>query len=302
MTLEEQINKVDCSGAGVIGTGLAGCRIDRKRVTALGLLKKGFVFAEEITKAYLRELQQDGTLIMLQGVVSFADNTADDNIVTREGSGEKVVAGKNPYEYSATFDNGINFHKALTSLSSHNAYDLILFDVDNTLFGTTPKTGGLKGLTLGMFENGKYTGSNGTDAASQTVAFQLTQRIEWDLYAGWITNDFLDFVYTELTGINEVLVTVDPIVTASTTIVLSAFLLDKTHPVEGLLVGDFAVTRNGTPLVPSAVAYSSTTKKYTLTVTANTTADIVTVSLDGTILTPLDVLYKSNTVTVVVTA
>ena len=67
---------------------------------------------------------------MLQGVVSFADNTADDNIITREGSGIKVVAGKNPYEYTATFDNGINFHKALTSLSGYNAYDLIVFDVD----------------------------------------------------------------------------------------------------------------------------------------------------------------------------
>ena len=300
--LEDQINKVDCSGAGVLGTGLAGCRMDRKRVTALGLLKKGFVFAEEITKAYMRELQQDGTLIMLQGVVSFVDNTAEDTIVTREGSGEKVVAGKMPYEYAATFDNGINFHKALTTLSSNNAYDLVLFDVDNTLFGTAPKSGGFKGLTLGMFENGKYTGSNGTDAASQTVTFQLTQRIEWDMYAAWIANSELDFIYTELTGVNEVAISVDPIVTASTTILVSAFLLDKTHPVEGLLAADFAVTRNGSALVPSAVAYNSTTKKYTLTVTANTTADIVTVSLADTILTTLDVLYKSNTDTVVVTA
>lgn len=300
--LEDQINKVDCSGAGVLGTGLAGCRMDRKRVTALGLLKKGFVFAEEITKAYMRELQQDGTLIMLQGVVSFVDNTAEDTIVTREGSGEKVVAGKMPYEYAATFDNGINFHKALTTLSSNNAYDLVLFDVDNTLFGTAPKSGGFKGLTLGMFENGKYTGSNGTDAASQTVTFQLTQRIEWDMYAAWIANSELDFIYTELTGVNEVAISVDPIVTASTTIVVSAFLLDKTHPVEGLLVADFSVTRNGDALVPSAAAYNSTTKKYTLTVTANTTADIVTVSLADTILTTLDVLYKSNTDTVVVTA
>ena len=112
----------------------------------------------------------------------------------------------------------------------------------------------------------------------------------------------LDFIYTELTGINEVLVSVDPIVTASTSIVVSAFLLDKTHPVEGLLVGDFNVTRNGAIIVPSAISYSSTTKKYTLTVTANTTADIVTVSLDGTILNLLDELYKSNTATAVVTA
>ena len=50
MTLEQQINKIDCSGGGVLGTGLAGCRIDRKRVTALGLLKKGYVFNALITK------------------------------------------------------------------------------------------------------------------------------------------------------------------------------------------------------------------------------------------------------------
>jgi len=300
MALEDQINRVDCSASGILGTGLAGCRIDRKRVTALGLVKKGFVFDEEITKDYMRELQQAGTLIMLQGVVSFADNTAEDTIITREGSGEKVVAGKMPYEYLATFDNGINFHKALTSLSSHNAYDLILFDVDNTLFGTTQKTGGFKGLTLGMFENGKYTGSNGTDASSQTVSFQLINRIEWDLYAGWITNDELDFVYSELTGVNEVLITPSP-VAAGTSIIVNAFLLDKSHPVEGLLFGDFKVTKNGLANNPTAAVYNASTKNYTLTVPALLAAQIVEVSLNGIVLTPSDVLYKSNIATVVVT-
>jgi hypothetical protein len=300
MVLEDQINKVDCAGAGILGTGLAGCRIDRKRVTALGLLTKGFVFTQEITKEYLRDLQQAGTLIMLQGVVAFADNTADDNIIAREGSGIKKVAGKNPYEYMATFDNGLNFHKALTSLSSYQAYDLIVFDVDNTLFGTTPKTGGLKGLTLGMFENGKYTGSNGTDAAAQTVTFQCINRIEWDLYAGWVTNDELDFVYSELTGVNEVLITVDPAL-AGTSISVSAFLLDKTHPVEGLLFGDFKVVRNGVVSNPTVANYNATTKKYTLTVPAFVAADVLEVSLNGIILTPLDVLYKSNTASVIAT-
>ena len=297
--LEDQINKIDCSGSGVIGTGLAGCRIDRQRVTALGLVKKGFVFANEITKTYLRTLQQNGTLIMLQGVVSFADNTAEDTIITREGSGIKKVAGKMPYEYSATFDNGINFHKALTSLSSYEAYDLVLFDVDNTLWGTTPKTGGFKGLTMGMFENGKYTGSNGTDSANQVVTFQLINRIEWDLYAGWIENNDLDFIYTELTGVNEVLLKSNPI-TAGTSIVVSAFLLDKTHAVEGLLFGNFKVTKNGVANNPTVAVYNPVTKKYTLTVGALVATDVVEVSLNGTILTPLDVLYKSNTVSVIV--
>jgi len=302
MAIDTNINTVNCGANGVLGTGLAGCRIDRKRVTALGLLQKGYKLDQEINKDYMRSLQQDGILIMLQGVVSFEDNTADDNIITRAGSGIKVVAGKNPYEYTATFDNGINFHKALTALSGFNAYDLILFDVDNSMFFTVTKSGEPKGYTLGMFENGKYMGANGTDASSQTVVLQLTERSEIDERMSWKTTEFLDFSYGELDGINEVLVTIDPIVTASLAIVVSAFLLDKTHPVEGLLVPDFAITRNGAPLVPSAVAYNATTKKYTFTVSANTTADIVTVSLNDTILTLVDVLYKSNTATAVVTA
>jgi hypothetical protein len=302
MSLQTQINAIDCGSKGNLGTGLAGCRIDRKRVTALGLLQKGFKFTEEITKDYMRTLQQAGKLIMLQGVVSFEDATADDNIITRAGSGIKVVAGKNPYEYTATFDNGINFHKALTSLSGFNAYDLILFDVDNSMFFTVTKQGQAKGFTLGMFENGKYMGANGTDASTQTIAMQLTERAEVDERMSYVTTENLDFSYDELDGVNEVIVEINPIVTASTTIVVSALLQDKTHAVEGLLVANFKVTRNGSVIVPSAVAYNATTKKYTLTVTANITADIVTVELNGIILTLADVLYKSNTATAVVTA
>lgn len=300
MSLETQQNTINCGANGVLGTGLAGCRIDRKRVTALGLVQKGFVFAEEITKAYMRSLQEDGTLIMLQGVVSFEDSTADDNIITRAGSGIKVVAGKNPYEHTVTFDNGVNFHKALTSLSGFGNYDLILFDVDNTMWDTQTKSGSYKGFTLGMFENGKYIGANGTDASSQSILLQLIDRAEIDERMSWINASELDFSPSELTGVNEVLVTPNPIV-AGTSIVVSAFLLDKTHPVEGLLFGNFAVTKNGAANNPTVAVYSSTTKKYTLTVGAMVATDVIEVSLNGIILTLADVLYKSNTASVIVT-
>jgi hypothetical protein len=84
--------------------------------------------------------------------------------------------------------------------------------------------------------------------------------------------------------------------------VVSAYLLDKTHPVEGLLFGDFTVTKNGTANNPTVATYNATTKKYTLTIPAVVAADILTVSLNGIILTPLGTLYKSNTATVVVSA
>jgi len=299
MSLETQQNTINCGANGVLGTGLAGCRIDRKRVTALGLVEKGFIFAAEITKDYMRTLQENGTLIMLQGVVSFEDATADDNIITRPGSGNKVLAGKNPYEYNVTFDNGVNFHKALTSLSGYGNYDLILFDVDNTMWDTVTKSGSYKGYTLGIFNNGKYMGANGVDAASQTIMLQLIERSEIDERMSWIESNELDFSYGELTGVNEVLVTADPIA-PGTSIVASAFLLDKTHPVEGLLFGDFSVTKNGVANNPTVAVYSSTTKKYTLTVGAMIATDVIEVSLNGIVLTAADVLYKSNTASVIV--
>jgi hypothetical protein len=300
MSLEKQINTINCGANGVLGTGLAGCRQDRKRVVALGLVQKGFVFAQEITKDYMRDLQQAGTLIMLQGVVSFEDSTADDNIITRAGSGIKVVAGKNPYEHTITFDNGINFHKALTSLSGYGNYDLILFDVEGTIFLTVNKSGAPKGFTMGMFENGKYMGANGTDASSQSILLQLIDRSEIDERMSWINASELDFSPSELKGVNEVIITSNPIA-AGTSIVVSAFLLDKTHPVEGLVFGNFAVTKNGGISNPTVATYSATTKKYTLTVPAMVATDIVTVSLNGIILTLADVLYKSNTASIIVT-
>lgn len=297
----ELLNRVNCGGSGVLGTGLAGCKFDINRVIAIGLLTKGYKFTQDPTKEYMRELQQDGTLIMLQGIVSFADATADDNIVTREGSGIKVVAGKNPYEKTATFDNGINFQKALVSVSGYEDYDAVLFDVNGSMVVTVAKDGSPKGFTLGMFEYQKYGFANGTDSNSQSVLFQMINRLEFDYNAGWYTTEELDFYPDELTGVNQVLITVAQVVAASTTIVVDAYLLDKTHSVDGLLTGDFELTRNGVVLTQTVVQ-SPTTNKYTFTVAALSAADIITARIKDTILTPLDVLYKSNTATVVVSA
>jgi hypothetical protein len=300
MAISAQINSLNCDANAVVGSGLAGCRQDRKRVTAIGLVPKGFAFTNDITFTNMRNLQKAGNLIMLQGVVSFEDNTADDNIITRAGSGVKVVAGQNPYEYNVTFDNGVNFHKALTSLSSYGAFDMILFDVENSIWLTTSRTGVVKGYTVGMFQNGKYMGANGTDAASQTITFQLTERPEIDERMSFVDSGSLDFSYADLTGINQVIISVDPIASAATTITVSAFLQDKTHPVLGLLLADFALTKNGVALVPTLATYSATTKKYTLTVAAVASTNIITTSLNGILLSTADVLYQSNTVTTVV--
>lgn len=299
MSLQTQVNKINCGANGTLGAGLAGCRIDWERTVLIGVIKqRGYKFTEEISLEYIRELEQSGIVDILQGVVSFVDQTADDTIITRDGSGIKKVAGKMPYEKVATFDNGVNFHKAITSLSSYNSYDLFFMDVNNTIWFTSTKEGEFKGITAGMFEAGKYLNGNGTDAASQTITFQLVNRYEIDSQLSWVTSDNLDFSSEDLQGVNEVLVAIDPVAAASTTISVSAYLLDVTHSVDGLLTGDWELTRNGTVLTQTVVQ-NPTTKKYVFTVTANTAADVITARLKNIVLTPLGTLYKSNTATAV---
>jgi len=298
------LNLLNCSSSDVVGTGLAGCRNDRKRVVAIGLLSKGTKLVGVVDKAAIQLLQQTGKLIYLKGVITFADNTPDPTIVTREGSGFKTLVSELPYEYLATFDNGQNFQKALKSISGNGNYDLVLWDVDDVMWLTQNLAGDVKGYALGMHNSGKYVGNDGTNAASQTLMLQLTERSEVDERMSFVKPE--DFSSNDIDGVNDVKIAIDPIAALSTDIVISPYLLDGSHLVEGLTVSDLKVTRNGVAIVPTAVSYITNEGKVTLTVSANTAADIVTVQLwDATlvksiILSPADVLYKSNVATAVV--
>lgn len=312
MALIDIVNSVNCGAGDVLGTGTKNCKEDIKRVTTLGLVERGYKFADgDIdTIAGIHALQQAGKLIILQGVVEVTDNTADDNIVTRTGSGEKVVAGKNPYEYVFTFDNGLNFHKALHHLNSYRQYDLVMWDSKGDVFFTQTKAGDYKAFTLGMFQAGKYMMSNGTDAASQSVSLQMINRLEFDERVSWIVSDNLDYNAEEdLDGYNDVSIAVTAPSDTDTTISIEVSTVADNHKVfiDGLDENDFLVTVNGAPVVVSAIASGSTAGQYTLTVPALSTADAVIVALfDSTansyIINVDGVLYKSNIASTVVVA
>lgn len=314
MALAEIVNSVNCGAGELKGTGLKHCKEDIKRVTTLGLVERGLTFdpSEDFSLAYIRELQQLGKMIILQGVVQMTDNTAEDNIVTREGSNKKVVAGKSPYEYVATFDNGLNFHKALTALSSYKQYDIVMWDSKGDAIFTQTKAGAYKGFTLGMFENGKYTMSNGADASMQAVTFQLDNRLEFDERVSWITSDNLDYNAEEdLDGYNDVTISfVGAATNAATTLTFNVTSVadNKKVSVAGLVLGDFLYQVDGSTATATLLTASPTISgQYTLTVPALGTGEVLTLrlfdsSLNASIVDVEGVLYKSNVATVTVTA
>jgi len=310
MALIDIVNSVMCGAGDVLGTGTKNCKQDIKRVTTIALIERGYTFADgDIdTLAGVRLLQQKGKAIILNGVVEIADNTADDNIITRTGSGEKIVAGKNPYEYTVTFDNGLAYHKALTTLSSYRGYDIIFFDSKGDVFFTQTKAGLYKGFTLGMFENGKYMMSNGADAASQSVSFQMINRLEFDERVSWIVSDNLDYnAQEDLDGYNDVNIVLTAPSDASTVLDIVVSTLSDNHKVsiDGLDISDFVVTVNGSS-VSLDVLDSNGNGVYGVNLTAPlSTSDVVTISLfDSAInsyIVDVDgILYKSNIATTVV--
>lgn len=309
MALIDIVNSVMCGAGDVLGTGTKNCKQDIKRVTTLALIERGYTFVDgDInTLAGVKLLQQKGKAIILQGVVEIADNTADDNVITRTGSGEKIVAGKNPYEYTVTFDNGLAYHKALTTLSSYRGYDIVFFDAKGDVFFTQTKAGLYKGFTLGMFENGKYMMSNGADAASQSVSFQMINRLEFDERVSWIVSDNLDYNATEdLDGYNDASIVLAAPADAATSVTFSVKTSADNHlvSISGLLLADLVYTVNGATVSPTLLTEVSV-GNYALTVPAVSAAEVITLALfdsaANSYIADVDgALYKSNIATTVV--
>lgn len=307
MALVDVVRNLNCgaSNAGEVGLGLKHCKQDIKRAVTFLLTEQGYKFEPvggEMNLAYINELVQIGKAKVLQGVIEMTDNTAEDTIVTRAGSGIKSVAGKMPYEYMATFDNGLNFHKALSALSSNKAYDITIFDSKGDMFFTETKQGDYKGFTLGMFEAGKYTMSDGSNSASQMVSFQMINRTEFDERVSWITSENLDFSPEDLNDYNDVTLQIVAPTNSSTDLLVNVISYADNKPVfiDGLIKDDFILTLNGTNLPILTATATSVKGQYNLTLNDGlATGNQLKLKLyDATLLADVidadGVLYKSN--------
>jgi hypothetical protein len=64
------LNLLNCSASEMPGFGFAGCKRDKNRVVTIELTRAGFAYQGK-SKAYIRQEQLKGNIIILQGVVSF---------------------------------------------------------------------------------------------------------------------------------------------------------------------------------------------------------------------------------------
>lgn len=285
-TLAEIGNKVDC-GVNVLGTGteaINSCQPFLEAVSALWFTKKGFIFdpSEEFNLAYIQALQQEKKLFVVNGVLELTPNKEENPKETDE-LGRMAVIRKGLYSYTVKFRNGLENVKALNSLNSLGALDISFVDNKSpkaNVLGTVSTTNSLKGFSTQLVDFNGVTIGNNSARMSQELMFQLKDSDELEQNNYFISGKELDFDPKDVDGVNDVIISVTTPVNLATTIVFDAKLKNGRIGVSGLALADLLVTKNGSSIIPTAIAESGTIAgRYTLTVSALATNDVVTVAL-----------------------
>jgi hypothetical protein len=304
--LIEQVNVVNCSGGDLLGTGQEACPFDWDRVEVLELTLRSYAYTEVQNLEQTQQEQQLEKLIIIKGIKSFNLVPLEPNINTADGSGYKTVTGELPYEYTVLFGaNGVNFWKALRSLNSKDRFNVAFYDATGNKIFTQSKSGTFKGFSTKMLFTGQYKGAEGNTPAEYKMTIQLTDFKEMDRQS-WIVADQLDFSPSDLDGVNDIILTPQPLLIGGVSLVVKTTLLDKSHFIDGLTLNNFRIRKDGVVEVPTAIAHDHDAKTYTFTI-APATAGVYTIetwdavnTVSTIIVQPSGLLYNSNLASLVV--
>jgi hypothetical protein len=312
MALQEQLNTVECGASGLIGSGRLGCPIDPENIKHLYALQAGTKITGTLDRAAIRTLQKDGKLVPLLDAYDVTWSSEENQVETSASLGVKSKSRSGLYELTAMFANGIYFQKVLKSMEGQGRWDIILVDDAENLFGSTGRNDEFKGFKVGMFAVNPYTFKSGSDSGKTSITIQFTRSSEFNQDVAYIAAESLDFMPSDIDGVNQVRLDLSGLANASTSIVAKV-VLDKDNKtyIGGLALSEFLVKVNGATITPSGVTEDAANKQYTFTVAALNTDDSVEVSLydsgnnKGIIevgTAPDEVLYQSKTATGIVAA
>jgi hypothetical protein len=194
-------NLGDCKGA-VSGTGLGNCsNLEIGDLKGVGLLNKNEKFTS-LTQTSFESLITTGKLHQLLGVEDFEVANAENETFTSSQGFAKTIRQSKPTE-TLTFRKGMCFDKALTSLVSNNAFDVVKYYEKGILIATTKDGVNMKGFNVGMIDKQKYSHLSGGDPANSKIMYQLVDSLELDLYWVFIPYTSLNFNPLDYSGVIE---------------------------------------------------------------------------------------------------
>lgn len=311
MALADQINTVAGGANALIGSGRKGTPIDPENLKHLYVIEAGYKFTGTINRALIRSLQKTGKLVPLLDAYDVTWSNEENQMRTAPNSGIKKKTRAGLYEMTAMFDSGIFFQKVLESMEGSNRWQVIVIDDENQLFGSTGKNDEFKGYHAASFSVNPYQFKQGTEGGTTSVTIQFGRSSEINRDVAYITPDNLDFLPSDVDGVNQVRLDLGALTNAATSFTVKTVLAkDNSTFVAGLAASNFLVKVNGAT-VAATLAEDAEAKTYTLTVPALATEDSVEVKLYDSVgnasvievgTAPDDILYQSKEVTGVVTA
>jgi hypothetical protein len=296
-------NKVDCT-LKALGTGSKNCKFNIDLINGFYAIKKGTVIedSDDFNKAFLQGWVQQGIAIPLINAIGFIDNSADDTIQTTQ-SGVDLKANKGRYKFTLEYKKGEYFNKAMSSLDSFGAYDILLVDESDNFLLTESRTGLGKGFKAGMLNPEKRKWADGTVETTKSITFQLLDRAEQDDRLIGLNADETGFSPEEVDGVNDITLSfvAAPSDTDTTIEIDVISTADKVTALEGLATANFRVLVEGVVTVTTFVESLTVPGRYTGTLAAIATNEVVKVQLWDAVIVPQtdailvgDDIYGSN--------
>jgi len=304
-------NKVDCS-ISALGTGTKNCRFNIELINGIYAVKRGNTIddtTDTFDKAFLQAWVQQGIAIPLINAIGLTDDSADDTIQTT-ASGVEIKANDGRYMFTLEYLKGEYFNKALSCLDSWGFYDVILVDEAGSFLMTENLAGTVsKGFKTGRFTPNKRKLADGSVGTTKSVTFQLLDRNEFDKRVVWIDAENAGFSPDEVDGINDITASfVNNPANLDTTLEVDFIsTADNNTALAGLVDANILVTVGGTTTATTWVESSTVPGRYTGTLAALATSDVVAVQLWDAVITPPtnaitkgDDIYRSNILTATV--
>lgn len=265
------------------------------------MLKKGSklnLATDTLNDATFRSLITDGKLHQLVNSYAFEDTTPENERSTSsDGLMQTIREGKPMYSF--TFKKGMYNAKAMQSLKGNNRWDAFFYFTEGLLVALDTAGANLKGFNGSMFDVDSYKFKQGAETEFSKVSLQLSDAKEFNQRFVFFTWEELGFNALEIEGVIETVVSFNASPVAGTSITVK--VADANN--RSISYASLFDTDSNWKVLKSGVDNAVTTVSITgevITLTLDnplTSADSVSVSLNGIVADVEMKYYKSNVVT-----
>lgn len=301
MTGNELKNRGVCGEAGFAGFNITkGCAPLLKDITEIRITPADFEYDDtrEFNDAYLKQLQREGKLNILQRI-DLMESQSTDNQFAASSKGFESLAIEGIYKFRATFNHDVWFNKQMGSLEGEYHKRVELVDSRGTIFRTEgTEADKSRGFLTAHITRAMQTFLNGTTKQAQYLDIQFANKSEFDDEPVVIDSELLTKATREIEPIVQASLSFDAIPSATDTTIAVKVVLDrgKKGHVTGLTAsGDFLVKING--IEEAAVVAVEAGEVYTIITTALVAEDVVSVEVNGVREVVGDALYVSSPTT-----